>query len=158
VEAACREIGGHLVEAGQEARSSSLGSHRFSFSFLARNWNSAWGESWLCVWALRVCVQGRVVRGGIEFALSSTAWPMCCGRNFFCQTSQPLRHIVLCALLAANAFAVDLATPVQVARPTSPAPAACEGAGSAPPCCKLRQNSCCDGLYADDGQTDTELL
>lgn len=44
VEAACREIGGQLVEAGQEARSSSLGSHRFSFSFLARNWNSAWGE------------------------------------------------------------------------------------------------------------------
>lgn len=35
VEAACREIGGQLVEAGQEARSSSLGSHRFSFSFLA---------------------------------------------------------------------------------------------------------------------------
>ncbi|PRW60951.1 uridylyltransferase [Chlorella sorokiniana] len=45
VEAACREIGGQLVEAGQEARSSSLGSHRFSFSFLARNWNSAWGGS-----------------------------------------------------------------------------------------------------------------
>lgn len=44
VEAACREIGGQLVEAGQEARSSSLGSHRFSFSFLQRNWNSAWGE------------------------------------------------------------------------------------------------------------------
>lgn len=45
VEAACREIGGQLVEAGQEARSSSLGSHRFSFSFLQRNWNSAWGEA-----------------------------------------------------------------------------------------------------------------
>ncbi|KAL4438995.1 hypothetical protein ABPG77_006932 [Micractinium sp. CCAP 211/92] len=45
VEAACREIGGQLVEAGQEARSSSLGSHRFSFSFLQRNWNSAWGGS-----------------------------------------------------------------------------------------------------------------
>lgn len=45
VESACREIGGQLVEAGQEARSSSMGSHRFSFSFLQRNWNSAWGGS-----------------------------------------------------------------------------------------------------------------
>ena len=44
VEAACREIGGQLVEAGQEARSSSIGSHKFSYSFLQRNWNSAWGE------------------------------------------------------------------------------------------------------------------
>lgn len=44
VEAACREIGGQLVEAGQEARSSSVGSHRFSFSFLQRNWGRAWGE------------------------------------------------------------------------------------------------------------------
>ena len=49
VEAACREIGGQLVEAGQEARSSSAGgnTHRFSFSFLQRNWASAWGA---CVW------------------------------------------------------------------------------------------------------------
>lgn len=57
VEAACREIGGQLVEAGQEARSSSLGSHRFSFSFLARNWNSAWGEG----------------------AVAAAAWPRLCG-------------------------------------------------------------------------------
>ncbi|PSC74677.1 ACT domain-containing ACR2 [Micractinium conductrix] len=45
VEAACREIGGQLVEAGQEARSSSVGSHRFSYSFLQRNWNQNWGGS-----------------------------------------------------------------------------------------------------------------
>lgn len=45
MEAACREIGGQLVEAGQEARSSSVGSHRFSYSFLQRNWNQNWGGS-----------------------------------------------------------------------------------------------------------------
>lgn len=58
MEAACREIGGQLVEAGQEARSSSLGSHRFSFSFLARNWNSAWGERRVVLWpaGLQCCI------------------------------------------------------------------------------------------------------
>lgn len=34
VERACRKVGGNLVEAGKESFSASLGSHRFSFSFL----------------------------------------------------------------------------------------------------------------------------
>ena len=46
VEAACKQIGGHLVEAGDEARSASSGKHRFSFSFLNRQWHKGWnGES-----------------------------------------------------------------------------------------------------------------
>jgi hypothetical protein len=46
VEAACREIGGKLVEAGGDASKTAqaLGAHRFSFSFLQRQWNSNWGE------------------------------------------------------------------------------------------------------------------
>jgi len=69
VEAACREIGGQLVEAGQEARSSSLGSHRFSFSFLQRNWNSAWGE---CAWLREVEV--RVVGGAGQVTPGQPRW------------------------------------------------------------------------------------
>lgn len=48
VEAACREIGGKLVEAGGDVAkgaAASLGAHRFSFSFLQRQWNSNWGGS-----------------------------------------------------------------------------------------------------------------
>lgn len=48
VEAACREIGGKLVEAGGDPSKSAQalgGSHRFSFSFLQRQWNSTWGGS-----------------------------------------------------------------------------------------------------------------
>ncbi|KAL3142750.1 hypothetical protein ABBQ38_003051 [Trebouxia sp. C0009 RCD-2024] len=42
VELACKQIGGHLVEAGEEARSASSGQHRFSFSFLNRQWQKNW--------------------------------------------------------------------------------------------------------------------
>lgn len=47
VEAACFNIGGKLVEPGQEERLavSAGGSHRFSFSFLHRQWNKGWGGS-----------------------------------------------------------------------------------------------------------------
>ena len=46
VEKACQQIGGHLVEVGEEARSASSGQHRFSFSFLNRQWHKNWnGES-----------------------------------------------------------------------------------------------------------------
>lgn len=46
VEEACKQIGGHLVEAGEEARSASSGQHRFSFSFLNRQWHKGWnGDS-----------------------------------------------------------------------------------------------------------------
>ena len=42
VEVACKQIGGHLVEVGEEARSASSGQHRFSFSFLNRQWTKGW--------------------------------------------------------------------------------------------------------------------
>ena len=42
VELACKQIGGHLVEVGEEARSASSGQHRFSFSFLNRQWQKGW--------------------------------------------------------------------------------------------------------------------
>lgn len=46
VEEACKQIGGHLVEVGEEARSASSGQHRFSFSFLNRQWHKGWnGDS-----------------------------------------------------------------------------------------------------------------
>lgn len=46
VEAACREIGGKLVEAAGDVSkaAAALGSaHRFSFSFLQRQWATNWG-------------------------------------------------------------------------------------------------------------------
>ena len=44
VEALCSQIGGKLVEVGEEERSLSPPSaHRFSFSFLHRKWQSGWG-------------------------------------------------------------------------------------------------------------------
>ena len=46
VEAACSQIGGKLVAAGEERESASLGQSRFSFSFLSRNWSHGWaGEA-----------------------------------------------------------------------------------------------------------------
>jgi hypothetical protein len=42
VETACNNVGGRLVEAGEEARSASEGNHKFSFSFLNRRWHSNW--------------------------------------------------------------------------------------------------------------------
>ena len=46
VEAACSQIGGKLVAAGEERESASLGQSRFSFSFLSRNWSQGWaGEA-----------------------------------------------------------------------------------------------------------------
>lgn len=79
VEAACREIGGQLVEAGQEARSSSMGSHRFSFSFLARNWNSAWGE----------CLGQRIWGGVAEMAWrgGSACWLSGCSPAAACKSA-----------------------------------------------------------------------
>lgn len=44
VEALCSRIGGKLVEVGEEERSLSPAStHRFSFSFLQRKWQTGWG-------------------------------------------------------------------------------------------------------------------
>lgn len=48
VQTACQEIGGQLVEAGDEGVATSGGSFRFSFSFLSRQWSSAWGEPCTC--------------------------------------------------------------------------------------------------------------
>lgn len=42
VEEACKKIGGQLVEVGDEVRSASAGQHRFSFSFLNRQWHKTW--------------------------------------------------------------------------------------------------------------------
>ena len=42
VEAACAQIGGKLVDAGDEERSASAGTHKFSFSFLTRQWGKGW--------------------------------------------------------------------------------------------------------------------
>lgn len=48
VEEACRTIGGKLVESCSSVHSNTAlteGSHRFSFSFLDRQWRSTWGGS-----------------------------------------------------------------------------------------------------------------
>lgn len=45
VEMACNNVGGRLVQAGEEARSASEGNHKFSFSFLNRRWHSNWEGS-----------------------------------------------------------------------------------------------------------------
>ncbi|KAK9829031.1 hypothetical protein WJX72_003510 [[Myrmecia] bisecta] len=42
VEAACSQIGGKLVESIEEERSASSGNHKFSFSFLNRQWTQTW--------------------------------------------------------------------------------------------------------------------
>lgn len=46
VEAVCSQVGGRLVEVGDDDRSSLSPpdtAHRFSFSFLHRKWQSGWG-------------------------------------------------------------------------------------------------------------------
>lgn len=45
VEEACRTIGGKLVESADHGAPSSSGPHRFSFSFLDRQWRANWGGS-----------------------------------------------------------------------------------------------------------------
>ncbi|KAL6767525.1 hypothetical protein ACKKBF_B35580 [Auxenochlorella protothecoides x Auxenochlorella symbiontica] len=45
IQEVCTRLGGNLVEAGQESQSSSLGSHRFTFSFLNRSAGSPMSSS-----------------------------------------------------------------------------------------------------------------
>lgn len=45
VQAACADIGGRLVDPGDEQRATSEGTHRFSFSFLNRQWQAGWRGS-----------------------------------------------------------------------------------------------------------------
>ena len=46
VEDACRMIGGKLVENSEHCgHASTIGDHRFSFSFLDRQWRFGWGGS-----------------------------------------------------------------------------------------------------------------
>ncbi|KAK9860410.1 hypothetical protein WJX84_010817 [Apatococcus fuscideae] len=42
VEKACAQIGGKLVDAGEEEKTASAGTHKFSFSFLNRQWGKGW--------------------------------------------------------------------------------------------------------------------